>query len=95
MVAAFGAVLATAFAVLFKTVAFAAVFADLLGISPLFLEDLAGDAALWRVSLEEARVRDLCTLRPEAAAAFFEAFEVLFLRVFCDTACAWNRHAPV
>jgi hypothetical protein len=30
-----------------------------------------------------------------AAAAFFEVFETLFLRVFCDTACARNCHAPV
>jgi hypothetical protein len=39
--------LAAVFAtVVFKTVAFAAVFAGLLGISPRFLEDLAGDGAL-------------------------------------------------
>ncbi|KIZ42151.1 hypothetical protein OO17_13405 [Rhodopseudomonas palustris] len=30
-----------------------------------------------------------------ADGAFFEAFETLFLRVFCDTACAWRLHAPV
>src|SRR5262249_2263977 len=27
--------------------------------------------------------------------AFFDGLEVLFLRVFCDTACARNCHAPV
>jgi len=30
-----------------------------------------------------------------AAAAFLETLETLFLRVFCDTACARNCHAPV
>src|SRR5882757_1053526 len=73
----FGAteVLGAAFeAVAFDTVAFAAVFAVLLGIALLlFLEDLAAEALVlaFRVSLREVRARLLVALRV-TAAAFFE-----------------------
>jgi hypothetical protein len=81
----------------FEPVAFAAVFAVLFGIELLlFFEDLAADAlAAFRESFTEARARPLVAPRPIPAAAFLEAFEVLFVRVFCDTACARNCHAPV
>jgi hypothetical protein len=84
-------------AVFFEPVAFAAVLAVLFGIELLlFLEDLAADAlVVFRVSFEDAGARPLVAPRLMAAAAFFEAFEVLLLRVFCDTACARNCHAPV
>jgi hypothetical protein len=87
---------ATFEAVAFDTVAFAAVLAVLFGIALLlFLEDLAAEALeTFRVSLREVGARLLVALRL-AAAAFFEVFETLFLRVFCDTACARNCHAPV
>jgi hypothetical protein len=79
-----------------------------LGISLLlFFEDLAAATfALVRVSLTEARARPLVALRL-AAGAFLEAgfedtfdgetfavFEILFLRVFCDTACARDLPRP-
>jgi hypothetical protein len=61
----------------------------------LFLEDLAAEALeAFLVSLGEVRARLLVALRV-TAAAFLEALEALFLRVFCDTACARNCHAPV
>src|SRR5204863_272768 len=41
-----------------------------------------------------ALARPLVALR-RAGAAFFVVLEALFLRVFCDTACARNCHAPV
>jgi hypothetical protein len=92
---------ATFEAVAFETVAFAAVFAVLSGIALLlFFEDLAAGALLaFRVSLTEdlregARARLLAALRL-AAAVFLEPLEALNLRVFCDTACARNCHAPV
>jgi hypothetical protein len=75
----------------FEPVAFAAVLAVLFGIALLlFLEDfeavaLAADLDAW------ARLLDALRL---AAAAFLD-FEVLLLRVFCDTACARNCRAPV
>ena len=47
----------------------------------------------WR-SFTDALARPLVALRL-AAAAFFVVLETLFLRVFCDTACARNCHAPV
>jgi hypothetical protein len=94
----FGAVLeaATFEAVAFEPVAFAAVFAVLFGIALLlFFEDFAAEALLAaRVTLREVRARLLVALRL-AAAAFLEPLEALFLRVFCDTACARNCHAPV
>jgi hypothetical protein len=82
--------------VAFEPVAFAAVFAVLFGIALLlFFEDFAAEALLaFRVSLREARTRLLVAPRL-AAAAFLEPLEALFLRVFCDTACARNCHAPV
>jgi hypothetical protein len=88
---------ATFEAVAFEPVAFAAVFAVLFGIALLlFFEDLAAEA--FRASLGEVRTRPLVALRL-AAAAFLEPLlvplEALFLRVFCDTACARNCHAPV
>jgi hypothetical protein len=99
----FGAVLltgvldgATFEAVGFEPVAFAAVFAVLFGIALLlFFEDFAAEALVaFRVSLREARARLLVAPRL-AAAAFLEPLEALILRVFCDTACARNCHAPV
>jgi hypothetical protein len=74
----------------------------LLGIALLlFFEDFAAEALLAvRVFLREAGLlsevlaRLLVALRL-TAAAFLEALEALFLRVFCDTACARNRRAPV
>src|SRR6202048_2615110 len=95
----FGAVLeeATFEAVAFEPVAFAAVFAVLFGIALLlFFEDLAAEALVaLRVSFREVAARPLAAPRPIAAAAFLEPLETLFLRVFCDTACARNCHAPV
>jgi hypothetical protein len=87
---------ATFEAVAFEPVAFAAVFAVLFGIALLlFFEDFGAEALVaFRVSLREARARLLVALRL-AAAAFLEPLEALFLRVFCDTACARNCHAPV
>jgi hypothetical protein len=84
---------ATFEAVAFEPVAFAAVFAVLFGIALLlFFEDFAAEALLAvRVSF---RARLLVPPRL-AAAAFLEPLEALFLRVFCDTACARNCHAPV
>ena len=77
----------------FEPVAFAAVFAVLSGIELLlFFEDFV--AAAFLGSFTDALARPLVALRL-AAAAFFEVFETLFLRVFCDTACARNCHAPV
>jgi hypothetical protein len=88
-------------AVAFEPAAFAEVFAVLLGIALLlFFEDFAAVALVaFRGSLREALLREalarpLVTLRL-AAAAFLEPLEALFLRVFCDTACARNRRAPV
>jgi hypothetical protein len=76
--------------------AFAPVFAVLFGIALLlFFEDLAAEVlAAVRVSLTGARARLLLALRL-GAVAFLETLEALFLRVFCDTACARNCHAPV
>jgi hypothetical protein len=94
---AFGAILGAIFeAVAFEPVAFAAVFAVLFGIALLlFFEDFAAAALLaFRSSLTDARTRLLVAPRL-AAATFLETFEKLFLRVFCDTACARNCHAPV
>jgi hypothetical protein len=94
---AFGASLGATFeAVAFEPVAFAAVFAVLFGIALLlFFEDFAAAALLaFRSSLTDARTRLLVAPRL-AAATFLETFETLFLRVFCDTACARNCHAPV
>ena len=83
---------ATFEAVAFEPVAFAAVFAVLFGIALLlFFEDLAAGA--FRVSLGEVRARPLVALRL-TAAAFFVVFEALFLRVFCDTACARKLPRP-
>jgi hypothetical protein len=83
---------ATFEAVAFEPVAFAAVFAVLCGIELLlFLEDLA-EALAFLVSELRARFFDAPRL---TAAAFRVALEVLDLRVFCDTACARNCHAPV
>jgi hypothetical protein len=80
----------------FAAVAFAAVLAVFSGIALLlFLVDLAAEAfAAARISFTGVRARPLETLRL-AAAAFFVLLEALFLRVFCDTACARNCHAPV
>jgi hypothetical protein len=74
------------------TVAFAAVFAVLSGIALLlFFEDFAAVAFL--ASFTGALARPLVALRL-AGAAFFVVFEALFLRVFCDTACARKLPRP-
>src|ERR1700676_1466035 len=98
---AFGAILgailgATFEAVAFEPVAFAAVFAVLFGIALLlFFEDFAAAALVaFRSSFTDARTRLLVAPRL-AAATFLETFETLFIRAFCDTACARNCHAPV
>jgi hypothetical protein len=79
----------------FEPFAFAAVFAVLFGIALLlFFEDLAAEALAVRLSLREVRARLLVAPRL-TAAAFLLTLEALFLRVFCDTACARNCHAPV
>ena len=94
LAAGFGAVLETAAfeAEVFETVAFAAVLDVLFGIALLlFFEDFAAGALLAvRAPFREARARLLVAPRLPAAA-FFEALETLFLRVFCDTACARNK----
>jgi hypothetical protein len=100
--AVFSEVLGAAFeAVAFEPAAFAEVFAVLLGIALLlFFEDLPAEAlvievlAAVRPPLREVRARLLVAPRL-AADAFFELLETVFLRVFCDTACARNRRAPV
>jgi hypothetical protein len=86
---------ATFEALVFETVAFAAVLAVLFGIALLlFFEDFAAEALLAvRVSFKEARTRLLVAPR-RAAAAFLEPLEALFLRVFCDTACARELPRP-
>jgi hypothetical protein len=71
----------------------------------------AEDLAAVRVTLTDARERLLVALRLAEDAFFADLFldaadfeeldfttdalDALFLRVFCDTACAWNCHAPV
>jgi hypothetical protein len=72
----------------------------LLGIALLlFFEDLAEafEAPLREGPLREVLARLLVALRLAADAfeLLFELLETLFLRVFCDTACARNRRAPV
>jgi hypothetical protein len=88
-----GAVFAVAFeAEVFEPAAFATVLAVLDGIALLlFFEDFAAVAGLPADRVTRARLLDALRL---AAAAFFDGLEVLFLRVFCDTACARNCHAP-
>jgi hypothetical protein len=84
---------ATFEAVAFEAVAFAAVLAVLWGITLLLLfEDFVAETFL--ASFTGALARPLVALRL-AGAAFLVVFEALFLRVFCDTACARNCHAPV
>jgi hypothetical protein len=100
----FGAVLAAAFeAVAFEPAAFAEVLAVFKGIALLlFFEDLEACArSAVRALFTEVRARLLVAPRL-AAGGFFagldglaEALETLFLRVFCDTACARNCRAPV
>jgi hypothetical protein len=72
----------------------------LLGIALLlFFEDLpaeALDTEVLEALLREVLARLLVAPRLAAGAFFeFELLETLFLRVFCDTACARNRRAPV
>src|ERR1700761_2014526 len=81
---------AGAFAGVFEVTAFAAVFLGGIALL-LFFEDFAA-VAFPAVRVSRARLLDALRL---AAASFFEGLEVLFLRVFCDTACARNCHAPV
>ena len=97
--AVFGAALAgaaTLVAAVFAAGAFATVLAVFWDIELLlFLEDLEAEAFVAaRVSLTDDLARLLDALRL-AAATFFEFFEELALRDFCDTACARNCHAPV
>jgi hypothetical protein len=47
-----------------------------------------------RVSLDEVPERLLVAPRL-TAAAFLAALETLILRVFCDTACAWETATPL
>jgi hypothetical protein len=83
--------LAGAFEVaVFEAAVFAAVFLGGIALL-LFFEDFAA-VAFPADRVSRARLLDALRL---AAAAFFEGLEVLFLRVFCDTACARNCHAPV
>jgi hypothetical protein len=91
--AAFTGVLAAIFeAVAFEPVAFAAVFAVLSGIALLlFFEDFV--AATFRATFTVALARPLVALRL-AGAAFLVVLEALFLRVFCDTACARKLPRP-
>jgi hypothetical protein len=97
-----GALDAAAFAaVAFEAAAFSAGFAVFLSIALLlFLEGLTADVlAAPRAGLATARVRLLVALRLAAevllAALLPEVLEILFLRVFCDTACARSDRAPV
>jgi len=84
---------ATLEAVAFEPVAFAAVFAFLFGIELLlFFEDFAAGAL---VAFRVSRARLFVAPRLTTVAALFEALDVLFVRVFCDTACARKSHAPV
>jgi hypothetical protein len=88
-----GALAATFDAEVFEPVAFAAVLAVFSGIALLlFFEDFV--AATFLATFTVALARPLVALRL-AEAAFFVVLEALFLRVFCDTACARNCHAPV
>jgi hypothetical protein len=98
---AFGAVFGAAFEVAVFAAAIGAVLAvldvEVLAVLDgiallLFFEDFAAAAALPAVRVSRARLLDALRL---AAAAFLDGLEVLFLRVFCDTACARNCHAPV
>jgi hypothetical protein len=83
---------ATFEAIVFEPVAFAAVLAVLSGIALLlFFEDFV--AAAFLASLTDALARPLVALRL-TTAAFFELLETLFLRVFCDTACARKLPRP-
>jgi hypothetical protein len=71
--------------------AFAGVLAVLLGISPLlFLEDFPAEPLAAVVRLMGAAVRARTFAAPRRAV---DALEPFFLRVFCDTACAWLPHA--
>jgi hypothetical protein len=64
----------------------------LLGIELLlFLEGLAAVALAF---FKEVWARPLVAPRLMLAAAFLEAFEELFVRVFCDTACARKLPRP-
>jgi hypothetical protein len=85
--AAFTGGLAAIFeAVAFDPVAFAAVLAVFSGIALLlFFEDFV--AATFLATFTVALARPLVALRL-AEAAFLVVLEALFLRVFCDTACA-------
>jgi hypothetical protein len=73
-------------AAVFEVVVLADILAVLLGISPLlFLEDFPAEplAAVVRVIGAAVRVRAFAAPRRGV-----EALEFVFLRVFCDTACA-------
>jgi hypothetical protein len=87
-----GGLAATFEAVAFEAVAFAAVLAVFSGIALLlFFEDFVADAFL--AVLTGALARPLAALRL-AEAAFLVVLEALFLRVFCDTACARKLPRP-
>ncbi|WP_398472617.1 hypothetical protein, partial [Tardiphaga sp.] len=82
------------------TVALAAgaLAAEALVVEALTGETLAVVRVVVRVSLTGGRAGPLLTLRLPAiglaAAVFFEGLEILFLRVFCDTACARQLPRP-
>jgi hypothetical protein len=80
---------AAVFTAVFEAAVLAATLAVLLGISPLlFLEDFPAEPlAAVRAFVPAVRAR---TRAPRRAA---DALEVFFLRVFCDTTCAWTCHA--
>jgi hypothetical protein len=63
---------------------------ELLALEVLTLDDLTEP----RTVLADPRARFLGVLRL-AAAVFPAPFEILFLRVFCDTACARKTLAPL
>jgi hypothetical protein len=74
----------------FEAAVLAATLAVLLGISPLlFLEDFPA-LLLAAVRAFVPAVRARTRAAPRRAA---DALEVFFLRVFCDTTCAWTCHA--
>jgi hypothetical protein len=79
-------------AAVFEAAALADILAVLLGISPLLaLEDLVAEP-LAAVRVTRVAVRARALFAPRLAA---DAVEVFFLRVFCDTACAWIMPRPI
>lgn len=74
-------------AAVFDVAVFADALAVLLGISPLlFLEDFPAERLAAVVRAIEAAVRARAFVPPRRAV---DVLELVFLRVFCDTARAW------